>query len=292
MSPEGIAATRWHSIGEQIRVWSTFDRNIPHATAWTAVDDTNLASDLTGAAQRGEIVAYYQPQIALATGRIVAIEALSRWRHPSLGELSPDAFIPLAEETGLIHEIGRFMVEEGCRRTAAWNAGGAAIEIAINVSASQLATSDFFDHIADCVAGTSLDPRKLTLEITESQVIGDVDAAAARLSELRALGVGVSIDDFGTGYSSLEQLRNLPATELKIDRTLVQDESATTVALMTAIVGLFKERGLRVVAEGVETPEHLERVRELGCDRAQGFLIGQPMPSADIEELLLAGRAG
>ncbi len=255
------------------------------------MDNINLASDLVGAAERGEILAYYQPQLALATGRIVAAEALSRWKHPQFGMLSPSLFIPIAEETGLIHEVGGYMLADGCRTAARWQANELDIEVAVNVSAPQLATPRFFDDLGGHFDTLSLDPQNLTLEITESSVITDVPEVAARLETLRALGVGVSIDDFGTGHSSIAQLLNLPATEMKIDQGLIRDDAPTNGALMAAVVGLVHARGLRVVAEGIETEDHLQRIRELGCDRAQGYLIGKPMPREELEQLVVAQRA-
>jgi EAL domain-containing protein (putative c-di-GMP-specific phosphodiesterase class I) len=252
------------------------------------VDNIKLACDLNGAVERGEILAYYQPQVAVATGRIVAAEALCRWRHPEFGLIAPATFIPLAEETGLIHEIGGYMMTDGCRTAADWQERGIAIGVAVNVTAPQLATSRFFEDLNTKLVELSLDPRQLTIEITESSVITDVPGVAAKLAALRGRGVGISIDDFGTGYSSIAQLLSLPATELKIDQSLIRDDATSNGALMAAVVGLVHERGLSVVAEGIETATQLERVRELGCDRVQGYLIGRPMPSSEFEKVFIS----
>ena len=252
------------------------------------VPDDRLVSDLRGAVDRGEIVPYYQPQIDVSTGRIVAIESLARWFHPELGLQSPLVFIPIAEEFGLIDELGKFMIDEACRFATDLSDRGIEIDIAVNVSALQLAAPQFFGALEECLDDTNLRPGALTLEITESRFIANRPTVSDRLQRLRDRGVSVSIDDFGVGHSSVEQVLALPANELKIDRTIVQDEEATNGALMATIVALVRDRGLRTVAEGVETEAQLQRVRELGCDRAQGYFIGEPMPRAELEPLLAA----
>ncbi len=245
-----------------------------------------LVSDLAGAVGRGEIVAYYQPQIDVASGRIVAVESLSRWIHPELGMQSPLVFIPIAEEFGMIDEVGDFMVSEACQLATELRERHQQIEVAVNVSALQLASAAFFEHLEHLVAELHLAPGAINLEVTESRFIANRPQVSRRLGRLRDVGVGVSIDDFGVGHSSVEQVLALPANELKIDRMIVQDQSATNGALLATIVRLVRDRGLRTVAEGVETEEQLERVRELGCDRAQGYLIGHPMSKNDLTELL------
>jgi EAL domain-containing protein (putative c-di-GMP-specific phosphodiesterase class I) len=243
-----------------------------------------LATDLVGAVGRGEIVAYYQPQLDIATERIVAVESLSRWNHPELGLQSPLDFIPIAEEIGLINEIGNFMMEDGCRCAVDLERRGTPVDVSVNVSAIQLGTPDFIDELEGVLSTTGFRPGAMTIEITESRLIANRPRVSDRLGALRELGVGISIDDFGVGHSSVEQLLALPATELKIDRTIVQDVASD--ALMGTIVGLVRDRGLRVVAEGVETTEQLDRVRALKCDRVQGYLIGMPMPRAELHEFL------
>jgi EAL domain-containing protein (putative c-di-GMP-specific phosphodiesterase class I) len=250
--------------------------------------EDRLVSDLPGAVKRGEIVAYYQPQIDIRSGRIVAVESLARWFHPELGMLSPLVFIPIAEEFGLIDELGSFMIDEACRLAIELDKRGLEVDIAVNVSALQLAAPEFFTTLEDCLAESNLRPGALTLEITESRFIVARPKVSARLQRLRDRGVSISIDDFGVGHSSVEQVLALPANELKIDRAVVQDEAATNGVLLATIVGLVRDRGLRTVAEGVETEAQLQRVRDLGCDRAQGYLIGEPMPRSDLD-LLLAG---
>lgn len=249
-----------------------------------------LQEDLTGAVGRSEIVAWYQPQLELSTGRIVAVESLSRWTHPNLGLLAPAHFIGLAEKSHLIGEIGRFMLEDGCRCAADWLEAGTPLEMSVNVSASQLASADFFDDLVALLERVRLPAALLTLEITETQAIADRNDAALRLEHLRQLGMNISIDDFGTGFSSLDQFFALPATELKIDRSLIQGEIANGGSLVTVIVGLAHDRGLRVVAEGVETADHLGLARDLGCDRVQGYLIARPMPHGQLTAFLTGAR--
>ena len=245
-----------------------------------------LVSDLEGAVGRGEIVAHYQPQIDVASGEIVAVESLSRWQHPHLGMQSPLVFIPIAEEFGMIDELGDFMVTDACHLAAELCAQGLSIQVAVNVSAIQLASLSFFEHLEELISDLQLRPGAITLEVTESRFIANRPQVSTRLGHLRDLGVDVSIDDFGVGHSSVEQVLALPANELKIDRMIVQEQSATNGALLATIVRLVQDRGLRTVAEGVETEEQLERVRALGCDRAQGYLIGRPMSRHDLGELL------
>ena len=250
------------------------------------VGEERLVTDLYGAVARGEIVAHYQPQVDLATDRIVAAEALARWQHPELGLISPAVFIPIAEETALIHSLGRFMIDQVLDTLAGWKSHGVDLEVSVNVSATQLTTLQFFDRLDADLAKLALAPNALTIEITESHPVLDTPSIALRLEELRQRGLGISIDDYGVGHSSLKQLERMPATELKIDQSLVQDSSVESLALMTAVVELAHWRGLRVVAEGVETEQQLDLMRELECDRAQGFLLGRPMAADELEALV------
>ena len=245
-----------------------------------------MSFTLQEAVRRSEIVAYYQPQIDLQTGEIVGVEALSRWRHPTLGLLTPESFIADAEEDGTIHEIGAFMLDDGCRCAAEWRREGYDIEVAVNVSAAQLTSDAFFRRVTDNLASLALGPHSITVEITESRAIIDPVDAAERLRVLRSAGVDVSIDDFGTGHSSIEQMLGLPASEVKIDKSIVHARSEGRPSIMRDLVELAHANGLRVVAEGIETAEHLVESRDLGCDRAQGFLLGRPAPEAEITQML------
>ena len=244
-----------------------------------------LTADLVGAVSRGEIVAYFQPQVDVATRRVVGVEALSRWKHPRLGLVPPMAFIPIAEEKGFIHEIGNAMLEEGLRCADEWNTSGYDVDVSVNVSAMQLTGPRFFNGLVERIERLALPRGRLTLEITESHVITSLPEVAARLGVLRDHGIGISIDDFGTGHSSVSQLLNLPTTEVKLDQSLIRAATPTNDALLAALVGLVKDRGLRVVAEGVETEEQFERVRIAGCDRAQGYLFGHATTCDEVETL-------
>ncbi len=254
------------------------------------MSDTRLESDLSSALRRGQLFAHFQPQQDLATGRIVSVEALCRWRHPILGMLPPSLFIPIAEELGLIHDIGIFMLEQSYRAAIDWQFNGMQLEISVNVSATQLATPGFSDRVISLIRQSPLPPRTLTVEITETVPLIDLPAVISRLTVLRECGLGVSLDDYGTGHTSLSQLDELPVTELKLDKSLVQSQSAGVAAELARLLEYVHGRDIRVVAEGVETASDLDRVRRLGCDRAQGYLLGMPMAREDLDSLLLRSR--
>lgn len=256
-------------------------------------DYLRLETDLRGAAARGELHVQFQPQIDVATKAIVSAEALVRWQHPELGLLAPGEFIALAEDSNLIAEVGAHVLDEACRTGAAWRAAGHHIEIAVNVSASQLSDSGFPAVVRDTLSRTNFPADALTLEVTESQAMSESSVNDSNLRQIRSIGVGISIDDFGTGFSSLAQLHRLPVTEIKIDRSfttrLGDDGSAAFIA---GIVGLGHGLGLRVVAEGVETSEQLGFLQAVGCDRVQGFLYGKPVDAGDFEQQLHAVNRG
>lgn len=247
----------------------------------------SLDLDLIGAAARGEILVYFQPQISLDSSHIVGVECLCRWQHPQRGLLEPHDFIPLAEQNGAIREIGSFMFAGGIRTGAGWARRGTPVEIAVNVSANELAFPEFYSGIIEALAALPFDPTQFTIEVTESQEINDRAEVVRGLQSLRDLGVGVSIDDYGTGFSSPSQVRALPSTELKIDRSIIQGGPASE-GKMAEIVDFADGLGIRVVAEGIETEEQFERARRVGCHRGQGFLFGRPVPEPRMSELLLA----
>jgi EAL domain-containing protein (putative c-di-GMP-specific phosphodiesterase class I) len=245
---------------------------------------------------RGEIVAVFQPQYDSRIGDLTGYEALARWHHPEHGSLPPDRFIPLAEANGLIHRLGDQVLEQACR-FADRVAAGRPLQMQVNVSTQQLSVPGLADRIQRVLSGYPDRGWSLTVEITESALILDHGSALTELEQLRDLGVGVSIDDFGTGYSSLSQLRDLPATELKIDKSFVQREDAVGTSLLSAIVSLASSLGLTVVAEGIETRSQLATLRSLGCDRLQGMYLCPPLlaeeaPAArpDIAALLPLSR--
>jgi diguanylate cyclase (GGDEF)-like protein/PAS domain S-box-containing protein len=248
-------------------------------------DLLKLDADLHHAIDRGEIVAYFQPQYDSRIGNLTGYEALARWHHPEHGSLAPDRFIPLAEADGLIDRLGEEMLEQACR-FADLAAADRPLQMQVNVSMQQLGVPGLAGRIRRALAEYPDRAWSLTIEITESALILDHDLVHAELERIRDLGVGVSIDDFGSGYSSLSQLRDLPATELKIDKSFVHREDAVGTSLLTAIVALANSLDLTVVAEGIETRSQLATLRGLGCDRLQGLYLCPPL----IAEEALAAR--
>lgn len=240
-----------------------------------------VSRGLEHALDRGEISAWFQPQIDVPTGRIVAAEALCRWNHSDWGAIAPQDFIPVAEEDGTIAEIGRFMAVQALEVMA-----GSSIDVSVNVSPAQLHDSTFTSWLEQFIGRARRRARRLTLEITEGRHIVDAPAVIARLDRLRRIGVGIAIDDFGAGEASLTQLKRLHATELKLDRALVIDDSRAATAVMAQAVDVAHAAGVRVVAEGIETTEQLEKVTSMGCDRAQGYLFARPMPRAQLARVL------
>ena len=246
-----------------------------------------LASDLDGALAGEQLFLAYQPIFELPAREVVGVEALVRWQHPSHGLIAPESFIPLAEESGLISAIGRWVLEESCRQAARWAAEGLTLDIAVNVSAFQLGRSDFTEDVRRALGDSGIEPSSLTLEITETALMRDVGAACEHLLEIRALGVRVAIDDFGTGYASLSQLQRMPIDILKIDRSFVAALSVggQSRELLEAILGVGRSLSLTVVAEGIEEPSQLRALEEMGCQMAQGFVLGHPGPARDVEGL-------
>ncbi len=231
-------------------------------------------------------MAYFQPQVTLPGRKIVGVEALARWQHPEFGLISPSDFIPAAESTGLIGEIGHHMLELAAQQVAQWRAHGHDLDVAVNVSPSQLAEDGFCEEVSVVLERVGLPTHSLTLEVTETQPIADLVAVAGCLEHVRAIGVGVSIDDFGAGHSSLEQFRKLPASELKLDQSIIQGPVDVAEAILAEVLAEARDRGLRIVAEGVETHEQFAFAERLGCHRAQGYLIGTPTSAAAFERAL------
>ena len=250
-----------------------------------------------GACAGGAFTLAYQPVVALATGAVVGAEALLRWRHPVRGVVAPSEFIPLAEASGLITELGCWVLAEACRAAATWPAGpdGAVVGVAVNVSGRQLDDPAFPGHVAAALADSGLGAARLTLEITESVLMQDTDAALRTLGALKALGVELAVDDFGTGYSSLRYLQQFPVDVLKIDKTFVDGlagggpRGARDTALARAIVALGQSLTLQTVAEGVEHPEQADQLRAMGCTFGQGYLFARPMDDAALRALFVAG---
>lgn len=247
-----------------------------------------LTSDLDAAVARREIEAVFQPQFDLASGQVVAVETLARWDHAELGAVPPSQFIPIAENAHIIHRLGRLMIDQALDCLLELREHGTPLEVSVNVSAAQLENIEFYDRLDHDLHEHSLDDGGLVIEITESLPILDVPSIVTRLEDLRRAGLGIAIDDYGTGHSSLSQLDRAPATELKLDQSLVRDTSTEVVQLISAVVELAHFRGIRVVAEGIETHEQLARMKELGCDRGQGYLLAMPLTRQELDELLEA----
>ncbi|MGN1057412.1 MAG: putative bifunctional diguanylate cyclase/phosphodiesterase [Comamonas sp.] len=241
-----------------------------------------LQSDLHQALELQQLQLVYQPKVNACSGCIAGVEALLRWNHPARGTLSPDVFIPLAERSGLSQPLGHWVIDETCRQLAQWTRQGLYLRAAINVSAQQLRSEGLAAHIGHAIASHGIRADQLLCEITESVVMEDTQASQRTLKALQALGVFISIDDFGTGYSSLSYLRQLPAQQLKIDRSFVRDvtTSPSARAVVQAVIHLAHALGLRVVAEGVETAAQRDILRSMRCDELQGFFFAQPMDAA------------
>jgi diguanylate cyclase (GGDEF)-like protein len=250
-------------------------------TRQRALTRLHTEAALRRAIEHEEFRVYFQPEVSVETGSIVGLEALVRWEHPERGIVGPDAFIALAEETGLIVPIGTWVLHEACRLARGWQAArdaGEPLVVRVNVSARQLAQDDLIGIVADAVSRFEMDPAHLCLEVTESVLVEDPEASARKLAELKTLGVKIAVDDFGTGYSSLEYLRRFPVDCVKIDRSFVRGIAHSTedMAIVNAVIELGHALGLSVTAEGVETDEQLSKLRGNGCDTAQGFLFSRP----------------
>jgi diguanylate cyclase (GGDEF)-like protein/PAS domain S-box-containing protein len=251
-----------------------------------ALERLQIESNLRRALERGEFVLHYQPKVEVATGRVSGMEALIRWSHPELGMVPPGRFIGLAEETGLIVQIGAWVTRTACAQNKAWqDAGLPPVRVSVNLSARQFAQKNLVQSIADVLRDTGLEARYLEIELTESLVMTDVEHAIDMLQQLKLLGVKLSIDDFGTGYSSLAYLKRFPIDVLKIDQSFVRDIAVdfNDAAITVSIISLGHNLKLKVIAEGVETEEQLAYLRHHGCDEVQGYLFSRPLPAAEFE---------
>ena len=252
-----------------------------------------LESNLRPGIERNEFFVQYQPQVTIDDFQLIGMEALVRWQHPSLGLLYPKEFIQLAEESGLIISLGDWVFRNACFQNKAWQeAGLKPMRLAVNFSARQFQQTTFISDVEEILKETNLDPNWLELEITESSIMKDPEQAIEKLLELKMMGIKVAIDDFGTGYSSLNYLKRFPIDTLKIDRSFVSDlcKDPHDTAIVRAIITLGHALDLTVLAEGVETREQLESLKELECDAVQGFLFSKALSSADFEELLVEER--
>ncbi|MDQ1673923.1 MAG: hypothetical protein QOC98_2485, partial [Frankiaceae bacterium] len=252
-----------------------------------------LRSELAAALDRQEFAVHYQPTVDLRTGAVHGVEALVRWNSPSRGLVPPLAFVPTAEESGLIVGLGRWVLAEACRHVAAWqrcHPEHALLQLAVNVSARELGEPDLVEQVLGVLARSGLPAASLVLEVTESLMMADVGQAAAALEQLRTAGVKVAIDDFGTGYSSLSYLEDLTVDYLKIDKSFVDRITAGRgeFVVIESILHLGHALGLTVVAEGVEHDSQLEQLRAMECDYAQGYLFARPLPADELEAQLTA----
>ena len=248
-----------------------------------------LEMRLQQALERSEFIIYYQPQIDLRTGRMVGAEALIRWQHPERGLVSPLEFIPLAEETGFIVPLNEWVLHTACTQASMWKKAGYSLTIGVNLSGIQFNQPGLSQRILQVLEATGLEPSCLDLELTESAVVKNPEAAIATLRELKALGIKLSLDDFGTGYSSFSYLQQFPFDLLKIDRSFVRNvtEDSKNAAILIAIIQLAHSLNLKVVAEGVETFEQQEFLREHQCDMMQGYYFSRPVPADTLEKMLV-----
>ena len=253
-----------------------------------SLERLTLENALRRALERNELELYYQPKIAILTGHVAGAEALLRWNHPELGMVSPVEFIPIAEECGLIVDIGEWVLRTACEQAMRWErAGYPPLTVAVNISRPQLAQNRLIDLLASLRRSNCLGRNRIVLELTESLLMDDAEASIGMLSTLRDMGMMLSLDDFGTGYSSLAYLKRFPLDELKIDRSFIRAvaDSPADAAIVQAIIVLARSLGLRVVAEGVETQAQLRYLAQLDCDQYQGFLYSRPVPVAQFEQL-------
>ena len=246
----------------------------------------HIHNELRSALDNGELTLHYQPQHMVAGGEIIGVEALIRWQPPGRALVSPAEFIPIAEETDLIVDIGNWVLHEACTQYVSWEENGIHVpQLSVNVSAKQFHAPDFVDRIHDVLAATGMDPACLNLEITESVVLGHAEDTISKMAELKTLGISFAIDDFGAGYSSLSYLKRLPADELKIDRSFIQDipKDGDNMAIVEAVIAMARHMGFNVTAEGVESRQQLEFLQAQGCHFFQGYLASKPLPVPYLE---------
>jgi predicted signal transduction protein with EAL and GGDEF domain len=248
-----------------------------------------LELDLRKAAGAGEFELFYQPIVNLAESRITGFEALLRWNHPTRGRVAPSEFIPLAEETGLIGPIGEWVIRQACREAKLWPSD---LNVAVNVSPVQFRNKSLAMAVTSAVAASGLLPSRLELEITETVLMHETQETMATLHQLQVLGVRISMDDFGTGYSSLSYLRSFPFDKIKIDQSFVRDliDKPDAIGIIRAIASLGRSMGVTTTAEGVETQEQLDQMREEGCTEVQGYFYSRPVPAGEIAALLAGFR--
>jgi len=260
-----------------------------------AYETLTLTNALRHAIDRGELALHYQTRYELATGRVSGVEALARWTHPTMGSVPPAKFIPIAESSGLIGEVGLWVLRTACQQMKTWHANGVDIaRVAVNLSGRQFHDPLLIDHITCALDECGLNPSLLELEVTESAMMKDAHSASRTLEQLHGMGLSISIDDFGTGYSSLSYLKRFPISHVKIDRSFISGLPGATddVGIVRAIVALAKTLKLGTIAEGVETAEQRGFLRDCGCDEAQGYLFSKPLPPQELERIIKEEASG
>lgn len=263
-----------------------------HEMNSSSAERLQMETELRHAVRRGQLLLHYQPSADIASGRIAAVEALVRWRHPQHGMIPPDRFIPLADETGLISEIGRWVLYEACAQTRRWlDAGIKPLKVSVNVSAVQFRQSDLAQVVHCVLEQTGLPPESLDLEITETVLMQDAHATIAMLQALKNMGVSISVDDFGTGYSSLAYLQRFPIDTLKIDKSFMSSvtEDEHNAAIVRTVIALAKSLNLESIAEGVESSDQVEYLRAAGCDRLQGYYLSRPLEPVRLKAFIDSG---
>lgn len=254
------------------------------------IEKLEMENHLRHALKREELIVYYQPQIDISSNKVMGIEALIRWHHPSLGFISPLKFIPLAEETGLIHSIGEWVLRTACKQNKVWqDKGYPPLKMSVNLSVHQLQHQNLAKQIGVILKETEMDAHWLTLEITESVAMKDFHTTFVTLKELREMGIQIALDDFGSGYSSLTYLKKLPIDTLKMDKSFIYDciDCSNEPAITKAVIDLAHSMDLKVVAEGVETFDQLSILKKQSCDIAQGYLFSKPLPAKDVEKMMM-----
>ena len=254
-----------------------------------AFEQLTLEHNLRKALQKNQFLVYYQPQIDLRTQKIIGAEALVRWQHPELGMISPAQFIPIAEETGLILPLGEWVLRTACQQAKYWyDQLGTRFMISVNLSSRQFQQQDLVSTVYRSLRDTQLPPELLELEITETLGMKNPELTLKTLHELKSMGIHIAIDDFGTGYSSLSYLKKFPIDTLKIDQSFVSDINGDSSdgAIVVAVIALAHSLKLKVIAEGVETPEQAEYLLDHGCERIQGYIFSPPVPAQDFEDII------
>jgi EAL domain-containing protein (putative c-di-GMP-specific phosphodiesterase class I) len=254
-----------------------------------AMSRLSFENGLRHALDRQEFVVHYQPQVSIESGRLVGMEALVRWNHPDRGLVAPGEFIPLAEDSRLIIPLGQWILATACRQAVRWHETGLdRLRVAVNLSVRQLQHPDLIRHVEEALSGAGLPPTLLELEVTESAAMQNVELTLSALVALREMGVRISMDDFGTGHSSLSHLKQFPVDAVKIDKSFVHDMTVDPydAVIVSSVIDMAHSLRLKVLAEGVETPEQFQFLRQRGCDEAQGYLFSEPRPAAKLEGIV------